>query len=173
MTPRTGHRQLYGSPGTEQRGDPANCAEKTAPHGGRAAGTEFDPRLVYVRLEGGSAYVSVPLRSVGRGLAVIDTSSIDLRGVALGSVSWRTARRQRVPVGETTRIEVIACYQVGVPIDQAEDWCLHLRYTDFAGEQPAHAAIRLGCPDGPQGPWYIVDVDHELRSGQEEHQPPS
>ena len=74
----------------------------------------------------------------------------------------RTVQRQRVPVGETTRIEVISRYQVGVPIEQAEDWRLHVRYTDFAGEQPTDATIRLGRPDGPQGPWYVVGVDHDV-----------
>lgn len=128
---------------------------------GQTAGVEFDPRLVYMRLEGGAVYLSVPLRNVGRGLAVIDSSSIDLHGVALGSVRERMARRQRVPVGETTRIEVISHYQVGVQIGQAKDWSLHVRYVDFAGEQRTHATIRLECPDGPQGPWYVVGVDQE------------
>lgn len=129
---------------------------------GQREGVEIDPRLVSVRLEGGAAYVSVPLRNVGRGLAVIDPASIDLHGVALGQVSWRVARRQRVPIGETTRIEVAAHCQVGVPIEQAEDWCLDVRYADFAGEQLTHAKISLNCPDGPQGAWYVIGVDQKL-----------
>jgi hypothetical protein len=124
-------------------------------------GYEVDPRSVCVEIEGGTAYVSVPLRNVGRGLAVIDPNSIDIHGIALGPVSHRVAQRERIPVGETTRIEVAAHCRVGVPIDRAEDWCLDVRYGDFAREQLTQAKIQLRCPDGPQGPWYIVDVDQE------------
>jgi hypothetical protein len=128
---------------------------------GQREGHEIDPRSVYVGIEGGTAYVSVPLRNVGRGLAVIDRNSIDIHGVALGSVSHKVAQRERVPVGETTRIEVAAHCQVGVPINQAEDWCIDVRYGDFARQQFTQAKIRLNCPDGPQGPWHVVDVDQE------------
>ncbi len=130
---------------------------------GQREGIEIDPRAVFVGLDGGSAYVSVPLRNVGRGLAVVDPESIEISGVALGTVKGQpTARRQRVPVGETTRIDLVAHYRVGEPIGEATDWLVRVSYRDFAGEQPACAKIHLRCPDGPQGPWYVVGVDQGL-----------
>ncbi len=128
---------------------------------GQREGVEIDPRAVSVRIEGGSAYVSVPLRNVGRGLAIIDPASIAIRGVALGAVSYAVAQRERVPAGETTRIDVAAHYQVGVPIDTTDHWHLELRYSDFARQQLAQATILLGFPEGPQGPWYVRYVDQE------------
>jgi hypothetical protein len=128
---------------------------------GQREGHEIDPRSAYVGIEGGTAYVSVPLRNVGRGLAVIDPNSIDIHGIALGAASYAVVHRERVPVGETTRIDVAAHCQVGIPIERAEDWCIDLRYGDFAREQLTQAKIQLRCPEGPQGPWYVVDVDQK------------
>lgn len=36
---------------------------------------EIDPRFVFVRLDGATAYIRVPLRNVGQGLAVIDEAA--------------------------------------------------------------------------------------------------
>jgi hypothetical protein len=134
---------------------------------GQREGVEIDPRTVSVRVEGGTAYVSVPLRNVGRGLAIIDPASILIIGVALGPLTYAVARRERVPAGETTRIDVAARYQVGTPIEATDRWHLELRYSDFARRQLTQATVLLGCPDGPQEPWLVVYVDQEpcLASG--------
>jgi hypothetical protein len=122
---------------------------------------KVDARWPLVKLDGGKVYVSVPFRNVGRGLAVIVPGSIDLCGTALGPTLRQGAQRIRVPVSETTRINVICGYLVGSPIGKAEDWCLRFRYTDFVNEQVTEAKVSLQCPEGPTGPWYTADVSQE------------
>lgn len=125
---------------------------------------EWDPRLVFVRLERAMAYISVPLRNVGRGLAIIDAASIAVAGKNLGSLKTSPiARRVRVPPGETTRIDVIVEFQMaGEVLVPADRWVLTIPYTDFAGRQLTTARVGLGYTgDAPaEGPWMVMAVDH-------------
>lgn len=59
---------------------------------------DWDPRKVFVKLDGGMAFISVPLRNVGRGLAVINAAAITIEGVGLGDFKQApAASRPRVP----------------------------------------------------------------------------
>lgn len=127
---------------------------------GRAT-EEIDPREVLVRLEQGTAYVSVPLRNVGRGLAVIDAGGIGLTGEALGAQRYGNARRTRVPVGETTRVDVICAYATGTPMTPEGALRLTVPYTDFAGSQHTNAQVQLSCERDPTGAWYVTNVEQE------------
>jgi hypothetical protein len=49
----------------------------------------FDPRTAFVRFQGGKIFLSVPLRNVGRGLAVIDGDGVELGGPLVGCTSTR------------------------------------------------------------------------------------
>ena len=69
---------------------------------------EIDPRAAFMRLDAASIYLSVPLRNVGRGLAVIDRDGVrieprnimaDLRN----PMQDVFVSRVRVPINETTR----------------------------------------------------------------------
>jgi hypothetical protein len=95
-----------------------------------------DPRFVFVLIEKGHVFISVPLRNVGRGLAVIDGGGVELGGAALGAMEYRTIRRYHVPVGESTRIDLIMGYRMNERISApGEVWTLTVPYADFAGEQ--------------------------------------
>jgi hypothetical protein len=130
-----------------------------------ASAEEIDPRFVSVRLQAATAYISVPLRNVGRGLAAIDESGITIEGKALGEFKASpAARRVRVPLGETTRINLIVQFQMGGEKISADDrWLLRVPYTDFAGRQRIVAAIRLGYvgDNARDGTWYVMGVDQE------------
>lgn len=117
----------------------------------------IDPRSVCVRLERGMTYVSVPLRNVGRGLAIVDAAAIELSGDAIGRLRGEpTARKTRVPPGETTRIDVISGYDSQAKIEAP--WTLLVPYEDFAGGQRTTATITLECPYGPQDAWFVTDI---------------
>jgi hypothetical protein len=129
---------------------------------------EIDPRIVVVRLERGMAFVSVPLRNVGRGLAIVDETNITLEGTGLGSLKAPpVARRVRVPVNETTRVVLIANFLAGKTIPAADRWRLHVPYTDFAGRQRTGALIQLGYrgPDAATGEWEVTAVDGGVTEG--------
>jgi hypothetical protein len=48
----------------------------------------FDPRTVFVSFEGAMIYISVPLRNVGRGLAVIDGDAVEIAGDHIGPLKY-------------------------------------------------------------------------------------
>jgi hypothetical protein len=128
--------------------------------------SEIDPRVVFVAIERGMAFISVPLRNVGRGLAVIDQQEITIEGVALGQFkTGPLARRVRVPASETTRVNLIVEFQAGgAKISRDDRWLLRVPYTDFAGRQRTVAAIKLGYTGeyAADGPWYVMGVDQEI-----------
>jgi hypothetical protein len=121
-----------------------------------------DPRKVFVEL-GAPAYVSVPLRNVGRGLAVIDPDSIDLVGPGLDGLVECFARRYRVPVGETTRIDVVVSYTVNTPLTLSDAWELSLAYWDVARQQRMLATVRLSKREDPDG-WFVTNVETAERA---------
>ncbi len=116
-----------------------------------------DPRNVFVEL-GVPTYVSVPLRNVGRGVAVIDPDSIELVGPALGELVDAFARRYRVPVGETTRIDVVIGYSVNTPLSVTDEWQLSLAYWDVGRQQRLLATVRLSKREDPDG-WFVTGVE--------------
>jgi hypothetical protein len=122
-----------------------------------------DPRAVYVGVQFWGVFVSVPIRNVGRGLAVIYYPRIMLEGVGIGWVRGQTASRYHVPVGETTRVELHAGFLREARLQNGNEWMLAVPYTDFAGDQRTIANLRLVLrgPTAAQGPWRIEGVDQE------------
>jgi hypothetical protein len=122
---------------------------------------EIEPCAVFVKLASGSAFVSVPLRNVGRGLAVIDNDGVSIEGPALGDRQAASVRRQRVPVGGTTRVTIRAHFVIGSDRLTPDDrWLMAVPYTDFAGRQRTTATVVLSCLREPDGPWHVVDAEN-------------
>ena len=122
----------------------------------------FDPRTVFVDVEAGEVSISVPLRNVGRGLAVIDLSGIGVSGPGLGEPQYRVVQRGHVPVDETTRIEMVAVRAKGEPIATGTAWELRVPYADIAGTQRTVVRLQLVCRgDDAQGPWLVERVEQE------------
>jgi hypothetical protein len=124
---------------------------------------EIDPRHLLVRLERGMIFVSVPLRNVGRGLAIIDEGSVRLRGSpGVGAAkAIPTARPRQVPAGETMRVQVITGFPAGAPaMTQDDRWQLIVPYRDYAWEQPAQVEVLLGYrgEHAGTGEWYVTSV---------------
>ena len=137
----------------------------------------FDPRTAFVLFQGGKIFLSIPLRNVGRGLAVIDGDGVKLTGSLIGDTEWRTIQRHHVPVGETTRIDFITVahrwdhsYEV-VPgrVMFGIAWELAVPYLDFAGEQRTIARVQIVCRgEQIEGPWLVERVDQESPNEDEE-----
>jgi hypothetical protein len=122
--------------------------------GGHVA--DFDPRQIYVHLGGPWASVAVPLRNVGRGLAVIDPQEIRAVGERLGEMHSRQVSHERVPPGESTRVLCTPRMTPGVA-DYPWVWELFVPYKDFAGRQLTVAVVRL-IQDYPEDDWHLWDV---------------
>jgi hypothetical protein len=128
----------------------------------------FDPRTVFVAFEGGKIYVSVPLRNVGRDVAVIDDRGVELTGPLIGASEFRAVQRHHVPVGETTRVDFIAEYLSRQASDLVRQgltmrgiaWQLAVPYDDFAGAQRTVAELQIVCRgDDVSGPWQVERVE--------------
>jgi hypothetical protein len=135
----------------------------------------FDPRAAFVLFQAGKIYLSVPLRNVGRGLALIDGGGVDLTGPMVGSLEYRTIQRAHVPVGETTRIDLITVYLKQKASDLAEPgrtmrgitWQVLVPYLDFAGEQRSVVRLQIICTgDDVNGPWLVERADQESPADQ-------
>jgi hypothetical protein len=130
----------------------------------------FDPRTAFVLFQGGKIFLSVPLRNVGPGLAVIDDDGVELAGPLVGTLEYRTIQRRQVPVGETTRIDLITAalrwqdsYET-VPgrVMFGTAWQLAVPYLDFAGEQRTTAKLQIVCRgEQVDGPWLVERVEQE------------
>jgi hypothetical protein len=122
----------------------------------------FDPRTVFVEVDAGKVFISVPLRNVGRGLAVIERSSVGINGPGLGEPEHRAVQRSHVPVHETTRIDIVAAHAVGGPIPTGTVWELRVPYADLAGGQRNVVSLQLVCRgDDAQDTWLVERVDQE------------
>jgi hypothetical protein len=115
------------------------------------------------------------LRNVGRGLAVIDRGGVALTGPLIGPITYRTIQRQHVPVGETTRVDLISTDLTQQGGDLAGErvgmrgvsWQLTVPYCDFAGAQRTVAHLELVCHgDDVNGPWLVERVEQESPRGQ-------
>lgn len=120
---------------------------------------EVDPRALVVRIERAMIFVSVPLRNVGRGLAIVDEAGISLLGTPwVGAPkSHPTARPRQVPVGETTRVQIITEFVHQVTMTQKDRWTLRVPFRDYAWEQPRTAELLLAFQGdaAATGSWYV------------------
>ncbi len=185
---RAGHRPLLvdvlltapvpSDIGAEDEFEQEGGANRTSRHPGPTIETKLpgirpqriDPRRAFVEFEGEKVFVSVPLRNVGGGMAVIDGGEAALAGRLVGELEYRAVQPEHVPVGETTRIDLIAGYLVQDGADLAEQgstmrgitWQLTVPYCDFAGEQRTVAHLQMVCRgDDLNGPWLVERVEQE------------
>jgi hypothetical protein len=112
-----------------------------------------DPREPYVELEDEPACVSVPLRNVGWGLAVVDEA---VRVGVADQIYAVFVDRPRVPPGETTRVTVL--FTPAYRADEATGFTLTVPYADFVGRQVTEAAVSL--LEEESGVWRVESVDH-------------
>lgn len=117
------------------------------------------PSAVFVRFESGMIYISAPLRNVGQGLAVIDDGGVEVAGVGIGPLEHRTVQRYHVPVGETTRSDLIRRHVATTQFDAAHSG-FSRSPTWIAGQQRSVATIQIVClGDDVHGPWVIERVE--------------
>jgi hypothetical protein len=132
----------------------------------------IDPRRPFVAFEGDKVYLSVPLRNVGGGLAVIDAGAVALTGSLVGELEYRAVQREHVPVGETTRIDLIAGRLPGEPTDPSDTtWELTVPYSDPGQGQRTVARLQI---TGRGEDWFIEHVEQEpVRDHSEERPEPA
>lgn len=128
----------------------------------------IDPRRPFVAVEGQKIYLSVPLRNVGQGLAVLDRSRVALAGPLIGELEYRALHGEHVPAGETTRIDVIAARAPDPAEEREITWELSVPYSDSDGRHRAVAHVQMVCRgDEITGPWRIEHVEQESERAQE------
>ena len=135
-----------------------------------------DPRSAFVLFEAGQIFLSVPLRNVGRGLAVIEGGRVELSGPLVGPHKDGAIQREHVPVGETTRVDLVVTYRTEQGSDLAAEvgmhgvtWQLTVPYCDFAGGQRTIVRLHIVCRgDDVNGPWVIERVEQESAHPEEE-----
>jgi hypothetical protein len=120
---------------------------------GHRVWTEIDPREPYVELSQTRGIVSVPLRNVGRGLAVLNAAAVVV-GVA-DSIETVVVDRPRVPPGETTR--VTAYFKPSQDAEQASGFSVVVPYADFAGTQKTEATVLL--LEETADAWRVSDIE--------------
>ena len=130
----------------------------------------IDPRHPFVAFEGQKIFLSVPLRNVGEGPAVLDGGRVALTGPLIGELEYRALQRENVAVGETTRIDVIAAQAPG-PVEERDIlWELMVPYSDPDGELRTVAHVHIVCRgDDLSGPWLIEHVEQGSERGPELH----
>lgn len=131
--PNPAHRRVLGKTITVQSGGPEE---------------EIDPRALHLREARSVAYMSLALRNVGQGMAII-------AGVTTVNPAHRvadvTVRRKRVAPEETTRIDLQIALQEPRDIDARSLYKLLVSYTDFLGEQPTDIEIHIAPFDDKEG----------------------
>ncbi len=121
----------------------------------------FDPHRVYVDIASGWAYVGVPLRNVGRGLATIDPDDIRLFGPGLEQLAVCDVLRQRVPPGESSRILCTSHYNHTQQSSFPHTLEFLVPYRDFAGDQLTVAYFRIVQHDKDE-PWTLSRIRQVL-----------
>jgi Enoyl-CoA hydratase/isomerase len=118
---------------------------------------EIDARCVYVGFEKGRAFFAVPLRNVGRGLAVIDPSAVTVKGEGLSREPLGCeVQRERIPPGETTRV---LCTHEQAPQDKPPNktiFEMRVPYKDLDESQTFEAAVFLERET--EDHWRVRDV---------------
>jgi hypothetical protein len=118
----------------------------------------IDPRRPFVAFEGEKIYLSVPLRNVGGGVAVVQGDRVTLAGPLVGELEYRAVQQKNVPVGETTRIDLTAAQAPDPAQEPGIAWELTVPYSDSDGGQrtAAHVHIVRRAED-----WLIERVEHQ------------
>ena len=111
--------------------------------GGLHYTANVDPRRLYVDLDGPRAWLAVPLRNVGTGLAVIDAEDVKLIGLNLFQRVMSEPRPQQVPAGETTHLLLRWVVSTDYLITCPWLWELFVPYRDFAGGQATVALVEI------------------------------
>jgi hypothetical protein len=120
-----------------------------------------------MRLDAASIYLSVPLRNVGRGLAVIDRDGVRIESRNIPTdlrypLQAVFVSRVRVPGNETTRvtIDVRPNHIDQKALTSANWWTITVPYTDFAGRQRTAAKIEIHYQprEAPESQCHVVDV---------------
>jgi hypothetical protein len=118
----------------------------------------IDGRTVYVDFAKGRVFFAVPLRNVGRGLAIIDPSTIRVKGAGVSARSLGNAavQRERVPPGEMTRI---VCTYESAPDDGGPptDYEVWVPYTDLDESQSFQALVHIERI--VEGEWRVREVE--------------
>jgi hypothetical protein len=114
----------------------------------------IDPRAVRVVEANGVASISLPLRNVGRGLALIVAEGISVD--AADNLRTLALDRPRVPPGETTRI---TC-SVRLRTDRSyPTYTVYVPYRGLASSQFLVAEVRLE-PAGQE--WRVANITEEV-----------
>jgi hypothetical protein len=120
----------------------------------------IDPRAVFVYLSRVGC-VSVPLRNVGRGLAVIEEGSVTIKRLGddrlEDDIKLVTVNRPLVPVGETTRITCVFTLSPGR--EEATGFDVLVPYHDFAEGQQETANVYLSGSVAES--WEVGGVLHD------------
>jgi hypothetical protein len=105
---------------------------------------DWDGRRPYLRhTPGWPLKVSVVLRNVGTGLALIDEGAILVRhGGRILPVRKALVRYPRLPAGESTRVNIVT-EAVDDLIDAGTEISVELSYSDLSGEFRETARVRL------------------------------
>ncbi len=131
---------------------------------------DIDPRRIWVNQQGDVVLISIPLRNVGQGLALVHEREMHLLGTAIKAPIKRYAKPPRVPAGETTRVNVTCRVDTQrlllALLEGIRDWRMEIPYTDFVGGQPTRAVVSLRCEPGADidhpTAWYVTDVEQRL-----------
>jgi hypothetical protein len=118
----------------------------------------IDPRTVYVDLTEG--WVSVPLRNVGRGLAVVHEVGARVDYLPFDELET-TVTRPRVPPGETTRVN----FRVSEAPEYRRHLSIRVPYTDLGLEQKEDVMVLL--TRSPDDHWEVAAMVHADRTGDE------
>jgi hypothetical protein len=132
---------------------------------------EIDPRRVWVDVQGDDLLLSIPLRNVGQGVALIDASKIEATGSGLEAIRARRARPERLPAGETGRVnitfQVDPDYISTLAVTGVGKWQVIVPYTDFVGGQGTQAIVTVRAMEGADldraDTWYVADVQLQTR----------
>lgn len=116
-----------------------------------------DAHRVYVHIEGGWAFIGLPLRNVGRGLATINEDDVRLFGGGLGHLEECEVLRERVPPQESSRILCTSHYDHASQVGFPHSLQLLVPYRDFAGGQLTVAVFELAQHSEGE-PWALRAV---------------
>jgi hypothetical protein len=120
----------------------------------------IDPRRVYLAVDAADVFLSVPFRNVGRGVAKVVDAGVQGAHAPLRT----TIRRQTVPPGETTRIDLII--GKGDPAATAVadggkngSLAIYVEYTDIGAGQTFR--LKADVKRSTSAVWHVANVDHD------------
>ena len=124
---------------------------------------DWDGRRPYVYSKAGEPLrVSVVIRNVGQGLALIADQEINLADEGVSTLSYRKVRYPRLPPGESTRVNVVCEARRN---NQQAPLTVKIPYTDLSGVHREVAKVRLEYQpsksrtrDDTGHAWYVSDV---------------